>query len=224
MGHHRPNNNGPSNMLPFYLGSLALGGVLIAASVIFGDADTDAGVDFDAGIDADGELGIGLDPDQDAIAILSDPGDAVADAGTWLPFFSLRFWTFALAAFGASGSLLTLLGVTGVLGAAVSVVLGGGIGTGAAWTFRQLQQTEVSGNVSMRDLRGTEATVLLAVGPSKMGKVRILMDGQHVDMPARTQCEDTMERDQKALIVSMNEGVAQITPVPFGYTSMAKED
>ena len=57
-----------------------------------------------------------------------------------------------------------------------------------------------------------------------MGKVRILMDGQHVDLPARTQCEDTMERDQKALIVSMNEGVAQITPVPFGYTSMAKED
>ena len=211
-------------MLPLYLGSLALGGVLIAASVIFGDTDGNADVGLDGDIDADADLGIGLDPDHEALEILSDPSDAVAGAGTWLPFFSLRFWTFALAAFGAAGSLLHVMGVTGLLGAAVSVVLGTGIGTGAAWTFRQLQLTQVSGNVGMRDVRGSEATVLLAVGPNKMGKVRIMMDGQHVDLPAQTGCEDTMNRDEKALIVSVDDGVAQITPVPFGYTSMAKED
>ena len=211
-------------MLPLYLGSLALGGVLIAASVIFGDTDGNADVGLDGDIDADADLGIGLDPDAEALEILSDPSDAVAGAGTWLPFFSLRFWTFALAAFGTAGSLLHAMGVTGLLGAAVSVVLGAGIGTGAAWTFRQLQMTQVSGNVGMRDVRGSEATVLLTVGPNKMGKVRIMMDGQHVDLPAQTGCEDTMNRDEKALIVSVDDGVAQITPVPFGYTSMAKED
>ncbi len=211
-------------MLPLYLGSLALGGVLIAASVIFGDTDGNADVGFDGDIDAEADLGIGLDPDHEALEILSDPSDAVAGAGTWLPFFSLRFWTFALAAFGAAGSLLHVLGVTGLLGAAVSIVLGAGIGTGAAWTFRQLQMTQVSGNVGMRDVRGSEATVLLTVGPNKMGKIRIMMDGQHVDLPAQTGCEDTMNRDEKALVVSVDDGVAQITPVPFGYTSMAKED
>ncbi len=211
-------------MLPLYLGSLALGGVLIIASVAFGDADTDTDVDFDGDFDADAEMEIGLDPDHDALSVLADPSDAVVDAGTWLPFFSLRFWTFALAAFGASGSLLHVLGVTGLLSAVVSVVLGGGIGTGAAWTFRQLQLTQVGGNVGMQDVRGTEATVLLTVGPEKMGKVRILIDGQHVDLPARTQCEDTMNRDEKALVVSVEDGVAQVTPVPFGYTSMTRED
>ncbi len=211
-------------MLPLYLGSLALGGVLIAASVIFGDADTDSDIDFDADLDADADLDVGLDADHADLEILSDPADAVAGGGTWLPFLSLRFWTFALAAFGASGALLHVMGVSGLLGVAVSVLLGGGIGTGASWTFRQLQLTQVSGNVGMRDVRGTEATVLLSVGPNKMGKVRILVDGQHVDLPARTQCEDTMERDEKALIVTVDDGVAYVTPVPFGYTSMAKED
>ena len=76
----------------------------------------------------------------------------------------------------------------------------------------------------MRDVRGSEATVLLSVGPDKLGKVRIVVDGQHVDLPARTRCEDTMNREEKALIVSVDDGVAEITPVPFGYTSMTKED
>ena len=209
-------------MLPLYLGSLALGGILIVASVVFGDGDSGGDPDFAADIDLD--LDVGLDGDHDAIAILADPSDAVAGAGTWLPFFSLRFWTFALAAFGLSGAALHALGVTGLLGLAVSVLLGGGVGTGAAWTFRQLQLTEVTGNVGMRDIRGSEATVLLSVGPEKMGKVRSVVDGQHVDLPARTRCEDIMNREEKALIVSVDDGVAEITPVPFGYTSMTKED
>ena len=84
----------------------SLGGVLIVASIVLGDTDTDVDLDVDADVDLD----VGLDGDQDALIVLKDPGDAVADAGIWLPFFSLRFWTFALAGFGASGLLLHLLG------------------------------------------------------------------------------------------------------------------
>jgi hypothetical protein len=209
-------------MLPLYLGSLALGGVLIVASIVLGDADTDADVDFDADVDAD--FGGGLDGDQDALLILKDPSDAMADAGTWLPFFSLRFWTFALATFGASGLLLHLLGVSGFLAAGVSICLGGTIGTGAAWIFRQLQMTETTGNVRMLEVAGTEATVLLAVSKDKAGKVRVVIDGQHVDMPARTQSGAVINRNEKALVVHVDEGVALITPVPLGYKSIRKED
>jgi hypothetical protein len=205
-------------MLPLYVGSLALGGVLIAATMLLGDVDTDA--DFDV----DGDLDVGLNGDYDAILVLKDPADAMVDAGTWLPFFSLRFWTFALASFGASGIALHLLGVTGVLGAVVSALLGMGIGTAAAWVFRQLQLSQPSGNVGMLDVRGTEATVLLSVGPDKLGKVRVTVDGQHIDLPARTQGDTTMNRNGKALVLSVDDGIANITPVPIGYKSVALED
>jgi hypothetical protein len=207
-------------MLPLYLGSLALGGVLIVASIVLGDSHSDTDVDFDADIDAD------LDGDfhPDELDIFKDPADAMVDAGTWLPFFSLRFWTFALATFGASGCLLHVLGVSDFLAAGVSIVLGGGIGTGAAWIFRQLQLTETSGNVGMLDVGGTEAVVLLAVSQDRPGKIRIRVDGQYVDLPARTRCEAVIDRKQKALVVHLEDGVAQITPVPAGYKSMRRED
>ena len=208
-------------MLPLYLGSLALGAVLIGASIVFGDADSDA--DFDADIDA-GDFSGGLDIDADDLLIMKDPGDAIAGAGSWLPFLSLRFWTFALAAFGACGSLLHVMGVTGLVAILTSFIMGVSIGTGASWVFRQLQLTQVSGNVGMFDVQGKEATVLLAVSAEKMGKVRVLLDGQMVDLPATTQADDTIERDEKALVVHVEDGVAHITPVPFGYNSMVKEN
>jgi len=215
-------------MLPFYLGSLALGTVLIGASILFGDADTDADVDFDVDGDVDldidaGIFGGGLDIDNDALLIMKDPGDAVAGAGSWLPFLSLRFWTFALASFGLSGTLLHFLGVPAIIGTIASVVMGTGLGWAAAWVFRKLQLTQVSGNVGMFDVQGKEATVILPVGPNKMGKVRVLLDGQTVDLPAVTRADDQIERNEKALVVNVEDGVAHITPVPFGYNSMAKE-
>ncbi|MAY81357.1 MAG: hypothetical protein CL930_11310 [Deltaproteobacteria bacterium] len=208
-------------MLPIYLGSLTLGGILIGASILFGDGDVDADVDFD--VELDGDFGGGLDADNDLMLAVKDPADAVVDAGTWLPFLSLRFWTFAMATFGLSGTLLNLLGVGGIVAVVVSAVMAAGIGTGASWMFRALQTTQVSGNVGLRDVRGNEAKVLLPVGPNKMGKVRLLLDGQYVDLPARTQCKDLINRDDKVLVVDVSDGVADITAVPVGYQSMRKE-
>jgi hypothetical protein len=208
-------------MLPIYLGSLTLGGILIGASILFGDGDVDADADFD--VELDGDFGGGLDADNDLMLAVKDPADAVVDAGTWLPFLSLRFWTFAMATFGLSGTLLNLLGVGGIVAVVVSAVMAAGIGTGASWMFRALQTTQVSGNVGLRDVRGNEAKVLLPVGPNKMGKVRLLLDGQYVDLPARTQCKDLINRDDKVLVVDVSDGVADITAVPVGYQSMRKE-
>jgi len=202
------------------MGSLALGGVLIVASIVLGDSDTDVDLDADVDVDIDIDGPGGLDGDQDGLMIMKDPADAIADAGTWLPFFSLRFWTFALATFGASGLLLHLLEVASFLAAGVSICLGGVIGTGAAYIFRQLQLVEPTGNVGLLEVSGTEATVLLNVGPDKMGKIRLRLDEQYIDLPARTQSETTLHRDEKALVLKVKDGIALITPVPAGYKSM----
>ena len=211
-------------MLPIYIGSLALGSVLIVASIVLGDTDTDADLDVDAGLDVDPDLDVGLDGDQDSLLLIKDPADAIVDAGIWLPFFSLRFWTFALASFGASGALLSFLGVTSFIAAGVSICTGGVIGTGAAWIFRQLQLVEPTGSVGLLELSGTEATVLLTVGPDKIGKIRLLLDEQYIDLPARTQDNTVIKRDEKALILKTDQGIALIAPVPAGYKSMAQED
>ena len=62
-------------MLEYYLGSLAFGGVLILASLVFGSADTDADVDADADMDIDAEME--LDVEGDMVQV-DAPADVVA--------------------------------------------------------------------------------------------------------------------------------------------------
>ena len=106
-------------MLEYYLGSLAFGGVLILASLVFGDSDVDADLDVDADIDVDAE--VELDADVEMVQI-DDPADVVVSR--WNPLFSMRFWTFALASFGLSGTLLTIIGIPAI----IAGVLASGMG------------------------------------------------------------------------------------------------
>ena len=53
--------------------------------------------------------------------------------------------------------------------------------------------------------------------------VRLMVDEQYIDLPARTQCEQLIERSEKALVLQVEDGVATITPVPVGYKSMREE-
>ena len=88
-------------MLPIYLVTLIVGGVLVLVSVFLGDSDTDADVAADIDVDADLDLAAGADVDADGSL---DVGliDALQ---AWLPFTSMRFWTFFAAFFGLTGSL-----------------------------------------------------------------------------------------------------------------------
>lgn len=197
-------------MLPFYVGSLALGGVLIAAGILLGgdsDADVDADIDVDVDVDADVDLDLDADAELDASsAFIKD-----ADAGTWLPFLSIRFWTFGFASFGLTGSLLTLLGFGDGVAAPVSAGLGVIIGWAAAWAFRKLKGANVSADTGLSNIGGTEGEVLLPVGPGKRGKVRALIDGRWVDLLADTGDGRLLQRREKILVVSVSEGVAQVT-------------
>ena len=211
-------------MLPWYLGALVLGGVLIGASIVMGggdaDLDADHDLDLDADVDVDVDADVDLDVDADAdfgadhdIDIDSD-ADHGGDIGGWLPFLSLRFWTFALMSFGLTGTLSQLLlDVPRIVELGTSLVVGLAIGWGAAWAFRALKRGTVTGQTQLTGLRGTEATVLLPVGPGKTGKVRALVDGQAVDLIARTRDDVLMARKEPVLVVSIDDGVATVTPL-----------
>lgn len=216
-------------MLPIYVGSLAFGSVLIAASLLLGHgddaeagADGHADLDGDADLDADAEVHADLDGDAeldaDAHVEADAHGDGVGHAAgageaLWLPFLSIRFWTFALASFGLTGLLLRLPGLAEPLAGIIATLMGLAVGTGVAYTFRTLQRQSVSGTVGLTHIRGEEAQVMLPVARGKLGKVRLLIDGQYVDLPARTQDERSLNRGEVALVVQVEEGVAQVTPI-----------
>lgn len=225
-------------MLPVYLGSLALGGVLIAASIFLGDADhdadadadadldldADADVDVDVAIDADADLDADLDGDLDAGGGGLDKdidlvGHAAEAGGTWLPFLSLRFWTFALATFGGAGAILDVIGFSDWVSAPASALTGFGVGWAVAAMFRRLKQERVTGDVGLRQLTGQEGKLLLPVAPGKIGKVRVLVGGQDVDLIARSGDGVRLEPRQRVLVVAVHDGVAEVTALPDGATS-----
>jgi hypothetical protein len=188
------------NLLSIYVASLSLGGVLILVSIFFG-GDADADLDIDADADFDGEVHVA----DGALAEIDGAGAA------WLPFLSLRFWTFFLGAFGLSGTLMSLLGLPSLITLVASVGLGATIGWGVAMGFRVLMAQKVTGNVGLLDLEGKEAKVLLPVGPERKGKIRALIDGQYVDLIATTQDGTELVRGDRALVVHIRDGMAEIS-------------
>lgn len=188
-------------MISLYLGCLALGGLLIVASIVMGGKDFDK--DFDKGV----QLELGGDAPAEGGPVEKGGGDS------WLPFLSLRFWTFALATFGAAGTILSLAGFSDLVAAPSSALTGLGVGYAVAWAFRRLSREKVSGDVGLRQVAGREGRLLLAVGPGRTGKVRVQIDGQDVDLLATTQDEKILTMREKVLIISVQDGVAQVTSV-----------
>lgn len=205
-------------MLPWYLGSFLLGGTLIGASIVLGggddlDADVDIDVDVDVDVDVDADFELEVDADADADLDADADADGV-DTGAWLPFLSLRFWTFALMAFGLTGALAHLLvSVSLPVEVGASAMTGLGVGWGAAWAFRKLKQSDISGDTTLQGLEGTEAVVVLPVSPGGTGKVRAIIDGHAVDLLARTSDDAVLPRKEPVLIVTVTDGVAVVTPL-----------
>jgi membrane protein implicated in regulation of membrane protease activity len=173
--------------MAIYLGSMLIGGVLVALSVLGGDhGHHDVGGDG-----ADGHAG--------------DHGSGVADTVlAWLPLGSFRFWTFFAAFFGLTGTALTMLGTSSpvVVGAAVAVGYASGLMLTRA--LRRLQVTTDS-SLGEADLVGASAQVLLPVGGGRTGKVRLQIKGRTVDLLAETE-EAAMAAGERVLVIAAPAG------------------
>ena len=180
-------------MLTVYLAALAFGLVLIGASVFQGDG---GGHDSGHG-DGDGHGG----------------GDA--DHGAFLTnLLSLRFWTYALGAFGMAGTALTLLGVKPALHVPVAVALGGVVGAGVAALFRSLGRGSATSPASTEAFLGSEGEVVLPLLPEGVGKIRLHVGEQDLELPARTGGSPIQIRE-RVVVVRFRDGVADVEPAPW---------
>jgi hypothetical protein len=129
-----------------------------------------------------------------------------------LPFLSIRFWIFTIAAFGLIGVLLNLLdaGTPGVR--AVAAVLGG-LATGTTvWAmFRATRRLEAGTSASAREFSGQVGTVVVAVRGTVPGKIRLFLQGQTVELLAlANDAMTSFEAGHDVFILTVRNGYAHV--------------
>ncbi len=171
-----------------YLVALALGGGFLAVQFLLSGHDHG---DFTGGHDLSG-------------------GDHADQGGGW---FSPRFFTFALFAFGFAGCGLHFLQLASPLVAAL-LSTGAGLASGflASAVFRTLRLREASSSASLGEASGQLARVLLPCGPERSGKVRVTLKGQSVDILATS--DDPVEPGNEVVVVDVKDDVARVARLP----------
>jgi membrane protein implicated in regulation of membrane protease activity len=141
--------------------------------------------------------------------------------GTWIPFFSLRFYTYFFASFGLAGMLLSFLTATDpVVTAWLSAGVGVATGLTASFILRLLRLSETSGGALEQDVLGKEGLVLVPIRESLPGRIRCTIRGDVIDYLAVTEAPRVLQAGETVVVVGMENGRAQVLPVGdlFGET------
>lgn len=190
-----------------------IGGGLVLFSALGGLAH--GGLEADGGIDADHDVG-GADAETSGteLAPAADHGAGAAGAPAaefWIPFTSLRFWTYLCAVFGVTGLALTLFAKTGEpFTMVVSIVTGLLMGLAASGIVHWIAKNESQSAISEQDFLGAEAKVLVPVRGRLPGKVRLQVKGSTVDLVAVAENEREMEAGEEVLVVGFEGNNARV--------------
>lgn len=178
------------NRMTFYLAALAFSLGLIGISAFLGDHGDHGG---------DGDHG-------DAAHGLHGPlGDLL----------SLRFLTWGLGGLGSTGAALTLLGVSPALRLPVAITMGLLVGTGTTFLFRKLRSLSSGAPATPASLLEKEAVVVMALRPGALGKVRVLSDGQEIELLARGDATLELPPASRVVIVKFDGEVAEVRLAPW---------
>ncbi len=142
-------------------------------------------------------------------------GDQAAghEASAWTLVASVRFWSFALLAFGLVGTLLTLLGLAGgALGAGLASVAGLGSGFFATSVIRRLTVRPATSHAGARDVVGRVGRVVVPLVPGGLGKVRVEVKGTQADYVARAK--EALETGEAVLVEDYAEDAVVVSRAP----------
>ena len=190
------------------------------------DFDFDKGLDFDKDVDFDADMDADVDADVDADADADGDGDSLLPAKSaggeglgglpWMPFFTLRFWTFGSTFFGMFGTVATLLHLgTSTVVLIVSSAFGALTGGAAATIIRNLRRAKTAdSSVRREEWLGAEAKVLLPISKERDGKVRVVIRGNAHDLRATTE-GDPLQPGQKAAVIRHLGDRVLVEPTDF---------
>ncbi len=202
-------------MYEVYWGTFLFGGILILSSIVMGGGDGDVDMDKDLSLDKD----ISFDKDMDINVDDFDSDGTDFDSMGWLPFLSLRFWTFFTGLFGLNGLIMTNLGSDPTTTLVASGVMGVGLAYPIAYLFQYLKRNPVTSNTNSKTYEQEIAQALLPMKPDGSGKIRISMSGELIDLIAQNPTNESIEQGQEVLIVEMKDGLALISPIEQSITN-----
>lgn len=181
-------------MLSVYLFCTLVGGLLVALSA-FGGLD---GVDFDRDFDMDLEF---RDSPQEESQMRV--AAKTSKRRLWLPFFSLKFWTFGSCFFGLAGLLLWAVQPTmaPLISTIVALTFGTFCGTSMAWAIRSLKEAKIDSLARTSDLIGLSGIVEIPFDKNSRGKVRLNVKGSTVAFGAFTEENKEFAVGEKAFVV-----------------------
>lgn len=203
-------------MLGIYIFAAILGGGLLLFSVIAGaehDADHDAS-GFDSGHEFDHDIGHDVDHDlsHDAHVGASHLGAGELVLGLFKP----RNFTFFMAGFGLTGTLLTLLTPWGA-GASLLPALGMGfasmVATHSVFTWLKHSDTAVD-VISDAEMEGCIGRVVLPLAPGERGRIACRVGGREVHLTATLDetIQAALEPGREVVVLRVSETVAHVMP------------
>lgn len=154
----------------------------------FDHAGLSGGPDFDHSLEAEHDFDHEVDHDMDHSSESGAHhtlGEVAVHSTFWLPFFSLRFWIYAIGGFGVLGTIFTLFSLAPASATLIwSIAFGVVLGSIVATTMRALKMQESSHLVGVRDYIGVMATLTVVPRNGEPGKVRMSVKGETIDMLA----------------------------------------
>ncbi len=201
-------------MFSVYLFCLVLGGGLGLLSA-FGDLfDGDAG-DLDLGADADFDL------DVDAGGFDHPGTDLVhgADVSHAAAIFSIRSLIFTLFGFGATGTLLTLLGsgATTPLTLIFSILAGLAVGASVGSFLAYLKRSDTGPRGGEEGFVGLSGRVTLPIRAGLPGSIVVRRGNREHSiraLPYRAEpAAPEPEAWDRVVVIEMREGVAYVSPI-----------
>ena len=197
-------------MIWLYIASTVFGGTFVVPMVLGGlDFDADVGdLDMDVGDVGDLDMDVGdvgdLDMDVDT-GLTGAVGDFV------MSLLSFRSIVMACTFFGLSGIVFTVLDTNVLLTLLTSIVLGFVAASVNSGVTKFVLNRQQSSHVTLREMQGVSAEVMLPIADDRRGRVRAQIAGQteyFTALPFKPGV--TFEQGETVVVVEIQEGMALV--------------
>jgi membrane protein implicated in regulation of membrane protease activity len=205
-------------MLILYIASLIVGGVLVLLGAFGVTKEGDASVDSETGFDKDFTIDKEIDKDFNfakdfAVGKGGEGFSKIAEAADkelWIPFLSLRFWTYLAAGFGLVGTIGTMMGGNPLITTISAITVGLIAGLAISYASYKIRRSETSSNVSEQELLGKEAQVLVRISGTNPGRVRLVAMDDIIDMLAVSEDGREFAVGDSVVVVGVENGRLQV--------------
>jgi membrane protein implicated in regulation of membrane protease activity len=135
-----------------------------------------------------------------------------ASASMFAFYASVQFWEYLLATFGGLGLLLTWLKLSAEpITAFIAGVTAVAVGIGAASVFKMLTTKQLDSTAKVSDMTGTIAKVLVVPRENDLGKIRMTVRGDIIDVLAKASPGVSLQQGQDVVVVDMEGTTALVT-------------